>query len=80
MNPARANNPQGSTPGIWDVTFYSETTGKAPKRVFKFPSDVKLTAHPRITQEWNEFAVGQEHWNGVRFPVLSTVPLPLIWL
>ena len=37
----------------------------APKRVLKFPSDVSLSVHPRVQDEWKEFAGpgGQDHWN-----------------
>ncbi|CZT46088.1 uncharacterized protein RSE6_06469 [Rhynchosporium secalis] len=65
VDPKRALDPQDSTPGVWDVKFYGETMGSAPKRVFRFPSDVVLSAHPRIKDEWAEFAGagGQEHWD-----------------
>ncbi|KAH6716544.1 peroxidase [Leptodontidium sp. MPI-SDFR-AT-0119] len=65
VDPSRALDPQDSTPGVWDVKFYGQTTGTAPKRVFKFPSDVALAAHPKISDEWAEFAGagGQEHWD-----------------
>ncbi|KAL2070011.1 hypothetical protein VTL71DRAFT_14691 [Oculimacula yallundae] len=65
VDPKRALDPQDSTPGVWDVKFYPQTTGSAPKRVFKFPSDVVLAAHPKISDEWKEFSGpgGQEHWN-----------------
>lgn len=71
VDPSRALDPQDSSPGVWDVKFYGQTTGQnpTPKRVFKFPSDVKLAAHPKISDEWNEFAGsgGQEHWDEVCF-------------
>jgi catalase (peroxidase I) len=63
VNVSRAGDPQDSSPGVWDITFYSQTTGTAPKRVFKFPSDVKLSVHPSVSTEWNHFATEQEHWN-----------------
>jgi hypothetical protein len=69
VDPSRALDPQDSTPGVWDVKFYGQTIGSqhTPKRVFKFPSDVVLSQHPRIEQEWKEFAGagGQDHWNEV---------------
>jgi L-ascorbate peroxidase len=43
--------PQDSTPGVWDVKYYSETT-KPPKGVVVFPSDVKLAAHPTVGKEF----------------------------
>jgi hypothetical protein len=70
VDPTRAGDPQDTTPGIWDVNFYSQTTGITPPRVFKFPSDVKLSVHPRISVEWSQFASGQNHWNEVCIPIL----------
>jgi hypothetical protein len=67
VNTSRALDPQDSTPGVWDVVFYGQTIDqpKPPKRVFKFPSDSKLAAHPKIQSEWQQFAGsgGQDHWN-----------------
>lgn len=68
VNTSRAGDPQDSSPGVWDVRFYNETTGTAPKRVFKFPSDVKLSQHPSISQEWSKFTNDQSHWNEVCCP------------
>ncbi|KAF3048004.1 hypothetical protein E8E12_005850 [Didymella heteroderae] len=64
VDPGRSGDPQDSTPGIWDVAFYNETlSANVPKRVFKFPSDVKLSQNSRASGEWNQFVIGQEHWN-----------------
>lgn len=63
---SRAGDPQDSTPGVWDVKFYNETMNTAPKRVFKFPSDVVISQHPDARPEWIKFANDQEHWNKVR--------------
>ncbi|KAI0129148.1 ligninase H2 [Xylariales sp. AK1849] len=65
VNTTRAGDPQDSTPGVWDVLFYGQTQGSAPKRVFKFPSDVAISQHPKTKTEWQEFAGqgGQQHWN-----------------
>lgn len=65
VDTTRDGDPQDSTPGVWDVEFYSETIGTAPKRVFKFPSDVALSKHPRLSFEWQQFASAQNHWNEV---------------
>jgi hypothetical protein len=67
VDPLRGGDPQDSTPGIWDVKFYSETTGTAPNRVFKFPSDVKIAAHPDVVSEWTQFSSDQGHWNEVGY-------------
>lgn len=67
VDPSRAGDPQDSTPGIWDILFYGQTLGTVPTppRVFKFPSDVKLSQHPKTSDEWRAFAGpgGQDHWN-----------------
>ncbi|CAL3963468.1 hypothetical protein PZA11_001078 [Diplocarpon coronariae] len=67
VNTNRAYDPQDGTPGVWDVVFYGQTIGmnSTPPRVFKFPSDVNLAAHPQIRDEWVKFASygGQEDWN-----------------
>lgn len=67
VDPSRAGDPQDSTPGVWDVKFYGETTARnPPKKVFKFPSDVALSQHPLTRDEWKEFTPagsGQRHWN-----------------
>ncbi|KAL1645933.1 hypothetical protein SLS61_008044 [Didymella pomorum] len=66
VDTAREGDPQDSTPGIWDVKFYPETTGSAAPRVLKFASDIALSRDPRSAGEWKEFSSpsnGQDHWN-----------------
>ncbi|KAH7361298.1 heme peroxidase [Pyrenochaeta sp. MPI-SDFR-AT-0127] len=66
VNTARDGDPQDSTPGIWDVAFYPETTNNAPVRVLKFQSDINLSKDSRTSDEWAEFSSpssGQNHWN-----------------
>ncbi|KAF9877511.1 ligninase h2 precursor [Colletotrichum karsti] len=66
VDPARAGDPQDSTPGVWDVLYYKETlSNTSPPRVFKFPSDIALSQHPETKKEFKEFAglLGQYHWN-----------------
>lgn len=66
VNAARVGDPQDSTPGVWDVKFYPETTGNAPPRVLKLQSDINLSKNPRSAGEWQEFSdprSGQGHWN-----------------
>jgi hypothetical protein len=69
FEPAKAFDPQDSTPGVWDVLFYGQTlNSNAPQRVVKFPSDEVLSEHPRIKDEWQAFTdpkTGQAHWNDV---------------
>lgn len=67
VDPRRAGDPQDSTPGVWDTAFYGQTSGNAPRRVFKFQSDVNLSKDPRTRGVWNAFKgpAGQAPWNGV---------------
>lgn len=62
-----AGAPQDSTPGVWDVAFYSETGDpNAPSAIFKFPSDQALAADPRTKSSFDFFgqdANGQTVWN-----------------
>jgi hypothetical protein len=57
-DPAKAGQPQDSTPGIWDVKFYSDTMAP-PKGVDVFPSDKSLAADPRSGPTFRSF-VGQQ--------------------
>ncbi|OHW98022.1 ligninase h2 precursor [Colletotrichum incanum] len=65
VDPERAGDPQDSTPGVWDVKFYSETIGNAPARVFKFASDIVLSKDSRTSAQFKAFAGpgGQSAWN-----------------
>lgn len=73
VNTSRSGDPHDSTPGVWDVAFYSKTISPtSPARVFKFPSDVKLFQNYRVSAEWSQFAQGQAHWNEVH-PTSSTM-------
>lgn len=68
VDPERAGDPQDSTPGVWDVKFYSETIGNAPPRVFKFNSDIALANYQSTKGTFAAFAGpgGQGAWNNVR--------------
>ncbi|KAF1941453.1 heme peroxidase [Clathrospora elynae] len=55
--------PQDSTPGLWDVKFYSQTTNP-PKGVLVLPSDAKLAVHPVVGKEFSGFVNNQGKWNG----------------
>lgn len=55
--------PQDSTPGVWDVKYYSETT-KPPQGVVVLPSDAKLAAHPTVGKEFKGFVNNQGKWTG----------------
>ncbi|OAA43291.1 ligninase H2 precursor [Metarhizium rileyi] len=67
VNTSRPGDPQDSTPGVWDTNFYGETTdANAPKRIFKFQSDINLSQDPRASGAWKAFTgtAGQRPWNG----------------
>jgi hypothetical protein len=69
VDTSRDGDPQDSTPGVWDMAFYPQTTNTAPKRVIKFQSDINLSKDSRTIGEWQEFSDrngGQNHWNEVR--------------
>ncbi|ORY05807.1 ligninase H2 precursor [Clohesyomyces aquaticus] len=63
VDTSRDGDPQDSTPGVWDVAFYGQTTGSPPPRVLKFASDIKLSGDSRTKPEWQQFIGGQAHWN-----------------
>lgn len=69
VDPARAGDPQDSTPGVWDVAYYRQTLDpNAPPRVFKFPSDINVATDPRVHDLFVSFGDqgdGQEDWNEV---------------
>ncbi|KAL1654307.1 hypothetical protein SLS61_003314 [Didymella pomorum] len=55
--------PQDSTPGVWDVKYYAETTAP-PKGVLVLPSDAKLAAHATVGKEFKGFVGNAGKWNG----------------
>lgn len=69
VDPSKLGQPQDTTPGVWDVSFYNQTVQTSgPKNVFKFDSDVKISKEPRASVEWQKFmdpVNGQSHWTEV---------------
>lgn len=65
VDPARAGDPQDSSPGVWDTKYYWQTVGPAPPRVFRFRSDVNLALDPRIAGDWRIYASDESRWNEV---------------
>lgn len=61
--PGIAGQPQDSTPGVWDVKYYSETTNPPPG-VCVLPSDAKLAVHPQVGKEFSGFVNNQAKWAG----------------
>ncbi|KAF2646374.1 heme peroxidase [Massarina eburnea CBS 473.64] len=54
---------QDSTPGVWDVKYYSETLNP-PKGIVVFPSDSKLAQYKGVGKEFNGFVNNAGKWNG----------------
>jgi len=63
VDETKAGQPQDSTPGIWDVKYYGETTAP-PAGDFVFPSDAKLAAHAVVGKQFKGFVGNQGKWNG----------------
>ena len=59
-----AGLPQDSTPGVWDVKYYSETLNPPKSGVVVFPSDSKLAAYKGVGKEFNGFVGNAGKWNG----------------
>jgi manganese peroxidase len=71
VDPSRAGDPQDTTPGVWDVAYYGQTLDlNAPKRIFKFESDINLANDPRTRPIFQAFTgpQGQVPWNRVSAP------------
>jgi hypothetical protein len=79
VDTTRDGDPQDTTPGVWDVAFYPQTTNNPPPRVLKFQSDINLSKDSATITEWQEFSdrnAGQNHWNEVYFPAPAYPPAP----
>ncbi|KAL1306426.1 hypothetical protein AAFC00_005126 [Neodothiora populina] len=64
VDKSKSGQSQDSTPGVWDVAFYNETLqATAPKKVFQFDSDRRLSVDSRMNDEWTAFVGDQSHWN-----------------
>ncbi|CAI6341375.1 unnamed protein product [Periconia digitata] len=60
---SNVGKPQDSTPGIWDVKYYSETLNP-PQGVVVFPSDSKLAKYAGVGKEFSGFVNNAGKWNG----------------
>ncbi|KAF1830054.1 heme peroxidase [Decorospora gaudefroyi] len=66
VDTGRDGDPQDSTPGVWDMAFYPQTTNNPPVRVLKFQSDINLSKDSRTKASWAQFsdrATAQGRWN-----------------
>lgn len=63
-NPAKANFPLDTTPGVWDVEFYNETLqNPSDPSIVVLPSDKALSTHAQTSGAWNGFVGNQIAWN-----------------
>ncbi|GKT59636.1 ligninase H2 precursor [Colletotrichum tofieldiae] len=62
FEPSRANAPQDTTPGIWDVLFYQQTLAAGPNEIVTFPSDIALSKDPRSGPAFRTFAEQAPLW------------------
>lgn len=63
VDPSESGEPLDSTPGIWDVTFYSDTLNP-PDGVFVLPSDTKLANSDTVGPAFKGFIHNQQKWTG----------------
>jgi len=76
VNPTFAGEAQDSTPGTWDVQFYSDTAAPEPG-VFVFPSDIALMNDPNSGPTFASFQ-GSQHqatWTTKFALVMTTLSL-----
>ncbi|KAF1983731.1 class II peroxidase [Aulographum hederae CBS 113979] len=60
VDPAKAGAPQDTTPGKWDVEFYSQTLDKTAP--FTFPSDQQISMQRESGPAFKSFARNQFGW------------------
>jgi hypothetical protein len=73
VDATRVGDPQDSTPGTWDTTYFAQTlSSTAPAQVFKFHSDISLSQHPVTGPVYQQFANtgGKTVWDKVSLPFL----------
>lgn len=66
--------PQDSTPGVWDVNFYSEVT-KPVAGDFVFDSDKNLAQNPIVGKEFKGFVNKQDKWNDAFYNAMTKMSL-----
>lgn len=70
VNATLAGQPQDSTPGIWDVKFYSETFNPPPG-VFVLRSDRALSQHVDVGKEFRGYIDNQGKWASDFAPAMT---------
>ncbi|KAK4234417.1 versatile peroxidase VPL1 [Achaetomium macrosporum] len=57
VDPSKAGAPQDTSPGVWDVSFYTEAVSvPPPPGVFVFQSDLALSRYPGSQGFWSAFS------------------------
>ncbi|THY11484.1 heme peroxidase [Aureobasidium pullulans] len=65
------NGPQDSSPGQWDVKYYSDTDNH-PSGVYSFESDVNLSnPNSTVGQTFQSFVNSQSKWNAAFAPAMA---------
>ncbi|KAF2663150.1 heme peroxidase [Microthyrium microscopicum] len=73
VDPAKAGEAQDTTPGTWDVTYYSQTVaGKAP---FTFQADTNLVNAAQAGPVFKQFASNKPGWDANFASALSRMQL-----
>ncbi|KAK1834586.1 heme peroxidase [Podospora conica] len=58
------NMPQDSTPGRWDLNYFSETTNpNTPSTILKFQSDINIANDAATSAVWNQFKTNKAAWD-----------------
>jgi len=69
VDPSRSGQTQDSTPGTWDVKYFSQTLDKSAP--FTFSSDASLAAHADVGPKFKSFVNNQAGWNAAFIPAMA---------
>ncbi|KAK1834736.1 heme peroxidase [Podospora conica] len=54
---------QDSTPGKWDLKYFTETVSSTPSNIVRFPSDINIANDPTTSPVWNQFKTNKAAWD-----------------
>lgn len=67
IDPAQVGAAQDSTPGRWDLNYFSETINPAtPSTIVKFQSDINIANDAITSPVWTQFKTNKAAWDTVR--------------
>lgn len=67
IDPAQVGAPQDSTPGRWDLNYFSETIDPTtPSTIVKFQSDINIANDAITSPVWTQFKTNKAAWDVVR--------------